>query len=49
MICVAVVKASSSPDLEDYHIFEYYVTGSQDVIRLTLFVVVHGVVEPICT
>ena len=41
MITVAAVKANSSPDVEDYHICDScYVTGSQDVIRLILFVAV---------
>ena len=41
MISVAVVKANSSPDVEDYHFCDRcYITGSQDVIRLILFVVV---------
>ena len=44
MISVAVVKANSTPDVEDYHICDRCcVTGSQDVISQILFVVAYGV------
>ena len=47
MIDVAAFKANCSPGVENYHVYERsYVTGSQDVIRLILFVVVHGDREP---
>ena len=49
MIDVANVKANCSPGVENYHVCDIcYVTGSQDVIRLILFVEIHVVREPTC-
>ena len=48
-IDVAAVTGNFSPGVENYHVcVRYYVTGSQDVIRLILLVVVHGGREPTC-
>ena len=47
VIDVATVKANCSPGVQNYHVCgRCYVAGSQNVIRLILFAVVHGVREP---
>ena len=49
MIDVVAVKANCRSGAEKCHVCgRCYVTGSQDVKRLILFVVVHGVREPTC-
>ena len=49
MIDVTTVTANCNAGVKDYHVCDRcYFTGSQDVVRLILFVVVHGAREPTC-
>ena len=50
-IGVADVTAKCSSGVKNYHVCDIcYVTGTQDVIRMILFIVVHGVREQhVCT
>ena len=49
MIHVATVKANCSHGVKNYPVCDRcYIAGKQNVVRLILLVVLHGVREPLC-